>query len=621
MKQRKHGETWLKKREALAENTFLNNNWWNTTIDKNKCSKRHVSEFSETRKPVTKENRPSLSDYDSNWERYCFDFFEPYFLSGCIDELSGGRKNTTYKSSGMQIDISFTFNSYAVKTWPLEDARKCHVICECKKRENFDLSNIESALRNLLDRENQLKNLYKSPSSDSVDFLPLLLCYGNQRPNLMATSDPNLHDIARRCVIINSQDIEYFRNQIRTLGWKASWKIFAYEGLKRQVSLGDTNNIEIPAFWYNLKSKSALTFVMSVYNALQLCHVPRANRNLSNKNLYQRPLKKSRLIEISKTLPDKNKYETCFPNNIVGSLNSTGLGNPDYSLWWEDSNQPDAEVFTLVKNDVFLLQGKMVLPFYYGVFKIIDGQHRLYSYLQAVLDGSMTEEDLKKEFLSFTMMAEINNREEKTMFSSINKEAINVNANLIDVILYQNDEHYTGRGFASIVICKLCFEEHYSKEWLDEKKGFGIVTIGDKDIDGDLKSRVKIHDFVRPFEMSGLTQDSAKGILQIVTNRYSDYEACDAAAELFLNYIKETRLALGRKNLWENHLKRRPGVRLLIYTLANWLRKHSRGDHKLEELAYLISENSRRINTFFESYEKVSVPEDDIEKLAKEIIN
>ncbi len=603
-KQRKNAESWLVGRESLSENVFLNDGFWKKKIEGSTCAGRYSSEWRKDLRPISSNLRPSSETNDEGWERYCFDFFEPFYLAGCLSKFSGGQRNRTFRSSGRQVDISFVFDSFPTGVWPQGEPETCVVTIECKNLSVFDRSAIENALRNLKDREDQRRQSIDM-MHERASFIPVLMCPGPNRPNLSDISTPELLDISKRCKIITQSDLDYYRNQVRAVGWRMTWNLLLFEGLHRSSASGAIKpTLSVPALSYPLKGIRAITVVLSVRDALVLCHVPRANRNLSNKNLYQRPLKKSRLQKIAKTLLDSKRYETCFPNNIVGVLNLRDFANPGYECWWS-GQAPNSDTPSL---------GALDIPLTYGLIKVIDGQHRLYSYLEAIFQNEENA-DLGNLFLTFTLLVNATSLCEKTIFASINTEAEEVNSNLVDVILYQMEEKLSGRGFAASTICRLCFEDRFRIQWFDKDYGFGPVSTADIDIDGDLRSRIKVHDFVRPFEMSGLTMDNGLGILQVIT-RQSD----EAAASLFLEYIQKVREWLGTSVLWESHLKRRPGVRFLIYLLAAWLKKYSGKDQKLEQLAELVNRNKSELRKFFSSYEKTSVPEEDIKDLVQSLM-
>ncbi|TCK42394.1 DGQHR domain-containing protein [Paraburkholderia sp. BL8N3] len=117
----------------------------------------------------------------------------------------------------------------------------------------------------------------------------------------------------------------------------------------------------------------------------------------------QRVINKARLVEIRKYL---RTADAAFPSSIILSLN-TSVG---------DVTGPDLQVF---HNDPLYL---ISIPKKKGIFSIIDGQHRLYSF----------DEETSKDFdLPVTIFFDLPEEEKAYLFSTINSTQMKVNKSLV----------------------------------------------------------------------------------------------------------------------------------------------------------------------------------------------
>lgn len=102
---------------------------------KKKCVTRFYHEWNlKERKPFSDKNRPSV-DKDNGWERKCFDFFEPFYLTGLIDNLRGGDKEGTHGNKGSQIDIMFYLKAFDDE---FQSVIQYQAICESKNFTDID---------------------------------------------------------------------------------------------------------------------------------------------------------------------------------------------------------------------------------------------------------------------------------------------------------------------------------------------------------------------------------------------------------------------------------------------------------------------------------------------------
>ena len=130
------------------------------------------------------------------------------------------------------------------------------------------------------EREVELLKIHKN-SSKAINILPILFFAEGDRPNLNDNLSPELVLFAKRCKIITRDDLKYYRNQVRVVGWKKTWDTLAWESLNLSMPKDGSLIKEYPATKYALKGKEAITVVLPVLDALDLCHVSRASNKIS----------------------------------------------------------------------------------------------------------------------------------------------------------------------------------------------------------------------------------------------------------------------------------------------------------------------------------------------------
>jgi DGQHR domain-containing protein len=141
-------------------------------------------------------------------------------------------------------------------------------------------------------------------------------------------------------------------------------------------------------------------------------------------------LDSDRLKNIAAKLKDKS-LEANFPNNIIASVD---IGDCSFRTL---ENEPRFGVLEL-KNQ-------------YGSLRIVDGQHRLYSFLYA--------KDLKDSFdLAVGAFLNLSQEEQSVIFASINYYAKRVTPDLIDY-LFSLETKRSALGSAAVICRKLSDED------------------------------------------------------------------------------------------------------------------------------------------------------------------
>ncbi len=162
-------------------------------------------------------------------------------------------------------------------------------------------------------------------------------------------------------------------------------------------------------------------FKIKPYELLQICSVPhRRHESLKTKTSYgfQRAIKKTKTDKIVKFLKDKPGGP--FPNNIVIAYN-----HPKYPIE-RKNDTPDGLIKNQLSNtrkDKMLMLG--IKPVF-GMWSVIDGQHRLFSYLDPKL-----EKEAKTHEIIVLAYEDIEIEDQVEMFVDVNEKQTAVDKNLI----------------------------------------------------------------------------------------------------------------------------------------------------------------------------------------------
>ena len=194
------------------------------------------------------------------------------------------------------------------------------------------------------------------------------------------------------------------------------------------ISPSNEENIEVPAIYSPLSSNADMyQFTCSAKDLAKFASVPRRTQDKKDIGAYQRLVKGSRLNEISKYHIDKGKD---FVNNIIlklddDKINFKSFENTLNKAFPEKESSKDKAfgyVSTKKENkvkDVSL--GMLQIKMDYNSAFIIDGQHRLLSYLLSKQDG----------LVRVSGLAGIVKKQEAKYFLDINSKASKVDKDLI----------------------------------------------------------------------------------------------------------------------------------------------------------------------------------------------
>jgi len=205
---------------------------------------------------------------------------------------------------------------------------------------------------------------------------------------------------AKNTVILKESQIDYYIHHYKLIG-----PAFKYQFLR---DLGvpiclDLKSIDLPAFEVQTGQRAFYAFLMEAEELLKFAYVLRAGTE--KKEAYQRLLSKAKLESVSKFI-DEGGF---FVNNIIITFD------------------PEIDVkFVPKKVDLKLHKGVRIgtlsIPPTYSSAWIIDGQHRLYGYLNT---------NKKHHLLNVVAFKKLDENEQAKLFVDINTNAKKVDTNLL----------------------------------------------------------------------------------------------------------------------------------------------------------------------------------------------
>jgi len=366
------------------------------------------------------------------------------FLSFFVDVLGFDIKSTehlpySYISNGKlikgDIDVIAYYRGYTF-------------ICECKqgKKVKGDFSkwvtNNSKNLSYLTSNKMQQKHAeHKISNPDKIIYIYDTKLYkSNEYEWCQKEIDADTTGLYKKHFILNKDIRNYYKKeaQLTDRAIAANWFLH-FCGINEP-----TKRLEVDAkrIQFN-KDTTGYLFVINPKDFFEFSFVARRLPHQSSNNFYQRLLKSSRLTNIAENYLDKNYGY--FPNNIVANIQ-------------------DKDSFDFIENSEGSVDGKLIIN-KTCVCRVIDGQHRLFSYLKTSKnDGQIivnaldtTIEDESRLFI------EINDNP-KTLKGVISNAVRQINEDKRS-IFYKRIKYSTSSEKNKINLAGLC-------RALDEKRAF-----------------------------------------------------------------------------------------------------------------------------------------------------
>jgi len=312
-----------------------------------------------------------------------------------FDELSDGR-NFTIKDGekDRQIDV-------------FAKDRETAIIVECTQCEDYkrkDLSNLINKIAKL-----------KSGTSDSIN-----MYYGKEPKlkirwviatrNIEITKENLQIAEQEKIVFLNENDLYYYGKLTKLLKKSAKYQFLSHLFSEEQIG---GLELSVPATRGKMGKNTFYNFLIKPENLMKIAYVShKASREVEDLDTYQRMLSPKRLRDIAKYVDEGGQ----FPTNIVVNIKS--------------KRNIRFDVKDTIGNSAF---GILYLPNSYASCWIIDGQHRLYGYMQSEIANNSND----KTTLPVLAYEKLSSTKEANLFVDINCKQVRVTRRLLNE-LYAN---------------------------------------------------------------------------------------------------------------------------------------------------------------------------------------
>ncbi|MGI0015801.1 MAG: DGQHR domain-containing protein, partial [Nitrososphaera sp.] len=327
----------------------------------------------------------------NKFEKEVFELFEKFHMKGYIEELAGGPRNKL--DIAEQVDVSFRL---------LTDSAEYFFIVECKDPEDPENLKLKSSVEQLKVRYDLVEKITKPRNFPAGTIIPVLAV--NVSPDEIRTTGAIELLMNPRPYPITRDHIDYYKQLMNSYGEEYTFPLFLYEIFQIRLNYGEP--LSIPALKTERFGKTLYTFQMPAAILLKIAYVHRATSTNIPNQAYQRMLDPARLRNIAEKLK-QNSFETNFPNNIIVSADSSDC--------------------TFTPNEGSADVGILKLRNRYASLRVVDGQHRLYSFLY--VDG------LRDQFqLVVSALEGLSQEEQSVVFASVNYYSKRVTPDLIDYL-------------------------------------------------------------------------------------------------------------------------------------------------------------------------------------------
>lgn len=224
--------------------------------------------------------------------------------------------------------------------------------------------------------------------------------------------------------IWDKDKLKYYETLVDTLGEYSKYEIIhSFNITTREQKF----NYDVLALKfqqpYEGSAANVFVFTMPPEQLLKTCVIYR--RAQGNSDAYQRMVKKKRLKSIRDFVSKENAL---LPTNILVYFNEA-ISYSKLKLPQKDQN---GKALNLT-NEIYELVN-LEIPLKYGSMEILDGQHRLYGFLE-------TEPATKKEFNLIVVGIEgLESVTKRDTFIAINDNARRMDPNLVAFLKYNSDE-------------------------------------------------------------------------------------------------------------------------------------------------------------------------------------
>ena len=305
-----------------------------------------------------------------------------------FNDVDGARDN--FLINGVQVDVCGGWDNALL-------------VIECKSKEKLGGKNLRAAISEFRGKIPLLEKGFKeNPKYKKYTFFKYILITKNIDVRKIdydfANEYPSIY-------IWNDDFLEYYSNLYSFIKPYAKYDLLG----EMRIRPVQQQPISVPAFQIRFGDVNVYNFVMNPKDLLEIAFV--ARRELGKERYYQRIIDKERLLKIAKYIEGGGR----FPNNIIISFREDlkvkfhKIKGPNYSA----TDWPYLGIS----------YGILEFPKDYRSCWIIDGQHRLYAFV-----------NLKENFyfnMPITAFESLNLKEQRKFFLDINKNQKPVDPDLL----------------------------------------------------------------------------------------------------------------------------------------------------------------------------------------------
>ena len=312
-----------------------------------------------------------------------------------FDELSDGRQFKIKDGNNYrQIDV-------------FAKDRETAIIIECTQCDKYK----KKDLSNLINKIIRLKSgIAKSINSHYENETKLKIRWAIAIRNIEIPKENSQIAEQEKIIFLDENDLNYYSKLTRIIKKSAKYQFLSH--LFSDEHIGGLD-LSVPATKGKMGKNIFYNFLIKPENLMKIAYVShKASRDVEDLETYQRMLTPKRLREIAKYVDEGGQ----FPTNIVVNIKS--------------KRNIRFDVKDTIGNSAF---GILYLPNSYASCWIIDGQHRLYGYMQSKIASNPND----KTTLPVLAYEKLSSTKEANLFVDINCKQVRVTRRLLNE-LYAN---------------------------------------------------------------------------------------------------------------------------------------------------------------------------------------
>ena len=312
-----------------------------------------------------------------------------------FDELSDGR-NFTIKDGEQdrQIDV-------------FAKDRETAILIECTKCEDYKRKDISDLINKIVKLKGGTSNSIKEYYGNEIK---LKIRWVIATRNIEVTRSNKQIADHEKIVLLDENDLNYYTKLSKLLKHTSKYQFLSHLFSDEEISgLEQT----VPATRGKMGGNIFYNFLIKPEDLMKISYIShKASRDVADLDTYQRMLSPKRLKEIAKYVDEGGQ----FPTNIVINIKT----KRDIRFDLKDT----------IGDSAF---GTLYLPKCYSACWIIDGQHRLYGYMQS----ERAKNQYDKTTLPVLAYDKLSSTEEANLFVDINCKQVKVTRRLLNE-LYAN---------------------------------------------------------------------------------------------------------------------------------------------------------------------------------------